>query len=271
MPRICKVCQTEFQYASELAEHLKLSSCSNHVTPISCPYCERKDFVDEEGLNRHLSRNRKCSRADFEATDKLSILGPDTSYRNSSSGLNKVVSTVGPGIIPGDEHGISSQEGNLVNFVNSFDVHKLHQINTSLFPDQQGKATTFYATSVIKDPNGKLHKEITAVTIQRDLDDRQDVHGNEDVPPDHNINTLSFLPSSFPALEDNADNNPSDSGEESHYHEEFEAGGYSSGEESEGNEDGLSLPGNANPAVEDQHEGGTVGPTQNNMHTCDQA
>jgi hypothetical protein len=80
MPRFCKICEEEFPTAAKLAEHLKFSDCSNHATTMKCPYCERDDFVDVDSLNRHLSQNRRCSRADLEATDKLSILAPDPNY-----------------------------------------------------------------------------------------------------------------------------------------------------------------------------------------------
>jgi hypothetical protein len=107
MPRYCKVCNTKFKYASELAEHLKLSSCSNFATLIKCSYCDRNDFVDEDSLNRrHLTYNRKCSCADVEATDNLSILAPD-----KKSILAKVeqlsqgsLHTFGLGATLGDQH-----------------------------------------------------------------------------------------------------------------------------------------------------------------------
>lgn len=78
MPRLCKVCHEEFPSASKPAEHLKISNCSNYRSIVKCPYCARDDFVDEDSLNRHLSHNRQCSRADIEATDKLSMLLPET-------------------------------------------------------------------------------------------------------------------------------------------------------------------------------------------------
>jgi hypothetical protein len=94
MPRYCKYCDEEFPTASKLAEHLKFSICSNQVTVIKCPYCDRDDFVDQDSLNRHLSHNRPCSRADVEATDKLSILAPDpydasTRVQNTGKGSEK--------------------------------------------------------------------------------------------------------------------------------------------------------------------------------------
>ena len=141
MPRYCKICEEEFHTAAKLAEHLKLSECSNHVTPIKCPYCAREDFVDEDSLHRHLSHNRRCSRADYEANDKLSILAPDPLYSKLHNKGSEIL-----GQCPGQQnlsyiHVVSGLEGNLVNIANVMAMQAMHHMNTSLHPDSN--AMTF--------------------------------------------------------------------------------------------------------------------------------
>jgi hypothetical protein len=123
--------------------------------------------VDEDSLNRHLSYNRKCSRADLEATDKLSVLVPETNIsqpRNNQ--LFQGFGTLGSGITIGEDDGRSSHQGNLVNYVNAFDLHKLHQMQTSLAPGEVRKM--FYTTSLTKDVQGKMHKEFAVISVLRD-------------------------------------------------------------------------------------------------------
>jgi hypothetical protein len=167
MPRYCEVCNTEFKYASELAEHLKLSSCSNFATLIKCPYCDRNDFVDEDSLNRHLTYNRKCSRADVEATDNLSILAPD---KNSILAKKKQITqgslgTFGLGAKLGDQHHMSSHQGNLVNYVDGYDMHTWHQLQTALVTDDTRKMLHLASSRMVQDESGQLHKEISVITV----------------------------------------------------------------------------------------------------------
>ena len=137
MPRFCKYCDEEFPTASKLAEHLKFSICSNQVTVIKCPYCDRDDFVDQDSLNRHLSHNRRCSRADVEATDKLSILAPDPHY------VSTQVLNTGNGPSQSLLHNthvsyvdvLPHFEGSLVNIANSMEMQARHQLHTSLHQD----------------------------------------------------------------------------------------------------------------------------------------
>jgi hypothetical protein len=83
-----------------------------------------------------LSQNRKCSRADIEATDKLSILAPNPNY---CSGYLKDDGTVPKKTV--DHTNVSyvdkltHMEGNLVNVANVMGMQALHQLNTSLHPD----------------------------------------------------------------------------------------------------------------------------------------
>lgn len=141
MPRYCKICEEEFPTAAKLAEHLKLSECSNHVASIKCPYCAREDFVDEDSLHRHLSHNRRCSRADYEANDKLSILAPDPFYSKLHNKGREIL-----GQCPAQQnisyiHAVSGLEGNLVNIANVMAMQAMHHMNTSLHPDSN--AMTF--------------------------------------------------------------------------------------------------------------------------------
>jgi len=130
MPRVCKICHEAFPSASKLAEHLKFSNCSNYRTIIKCPYCDRDDFVDEDSLNRHLSHNRQCSRADIEATDKLSMLLPDRGGKHQKFAHHHNTPSMR---FPNNDMDVTSQlQGNLVNYVNAFHLHHLHNVQTSL-------------------------------------------------------------------------------------------------------------------------------------------
>jgi hypothetical protein len=165
MPRICKICQEEFSSAAKLSEHLKFSNCSNYRTLVKCPYCLRDDFVDDDSLNRHLSHNRQCSRADMDATDKLSMLLPNPSYTSikgtqSQTNHNHNSLVMFPS---GVMENMTQYEGNLVNFVNSFNVNHLHQIQTSLNGHttkvfQDGKEITVVVYE--NDPSTTINKEI---------------------------------------------------------------------------------------------------------------
>ena len=135
MPRYCKICEEEFPTAAKLAEHLKLSDCSNLFTAIKCPYCNRDDFVDEDSLNRHLSQNRQCSRADIEATDKLSILAPDSSLTKHLKSDTQPENTPFKPTNISYVDTISQLEGNLVNVANAMGMQVMHQINTTLYPN----------------------------------------------------------------------------------------------------------------------------------------
>jgi hypothetical protein len=127
------------------------SSCSDYRSIVKCPYCNRDDFVDGDSLNRHLSHNRQCSRADVDATDKLPMLLPDPSYTTQVRQVNPLL----PGYIgtplnlnadDSANHLLDLYQGNLVNFANGLDVHKPM---TKIF--QQGKEITV----VIYDPQMK--------------------------------------------------------------------------------------------------------------------
>jgi hypothetical protein len=136
MPRYCKYCDEEFPTASKLAEHLKFNICSNQVPVIKCPYCDRDDFVDQDSLNRHLSHNRLCSRADVEATDKLSILAPDPYYistrvQNAGKGSDQRLYKTTVSYVDVLPH----FEGSLVNIANSMEMQARHQLHTSLRQD----------------------------------------------------------------------------------------------------------------------------------------
>jgi hypothetical protein len=135
MPRYCNYCTEEFPTAAKLAEHLKFSLCSTHVDVKKCPYCDRDDFVDQDSLNRHLSHNRRCSRADVEATDKLSIIAPDPYYDGTRTDAGK----------SGDNSSVMNRvsyvdvlpqlQGNLVNIANAMEMQARNQMQTSLHPD----------------------------------------------------------------------------------------------------------------------------------------
>jgi Cobalamin biosynthesis protein CobT (nicotinate-mononucleotide:5, 6-dimethylbenzimidazole phosphoribosyltransferase) len=181
MPRFCEICHAEFKYASELADHLKLSSCSNYTTMIKCPYCDRNDFVDEDSLNRHLTYNRKCSRADVEATDNLSILAPDNSINIRNNRIPPgCLDTFGLGSSLSEQPDISSHEGNLVNHVNAFDMHLWHQMQTALVTDETRQMLfTASAARMTKDDMGKVHKEVTILSVIGDKTSHQATHQSD--------------------------------------------------------------------------------------------
>jgi hypothetical protein len=90
-----------------------------------------------------LSQNRRCSRADIEATDKLSILAPDPNYsKRLKSGLapDKTIDHTHVSYVDM----LSHLEGNLVNVANVMALQAIHQQNTSLHPDPT--STTFVIT-----------------------------------------------------------------------------------------------------------------------------
>jgi hypothetical protein len=175
MPRFCEICHAEFKYASELADHLKLSSCSYYTTMFKCPYCDRNDFVDEDSLNRHLTYNRKCSRADVKATDNLSILAPDNTINIRNNRISPgTMDTFGLGSSLSDQPDISSHEGNLVNYVNAYDVHLWHQMQTALVTDETRQMLfTASAARMTKDDMGKVHKEVTVLSVIGDKTSHQ--------------------------------------------------------------------------------------------------
>jgi hypothetical protein len=138
MPRLCKICEEEFANAAKLAEHMKLSDCSNHVSCVSCPYCGRDDFVDVDSLNRHLSHNRWCSRADYAAKDKLSILAPDPegtkmlTNKSHGNGFNNMLSKQQFLSYVND---LENLEGSLGNIANVLGLEAIQRQNTELHPD----------------------------------------------------------------------------------------------------------------------------------------
>lgn len=163
MPRYCKICKEEFPSAAKLAEHLKISSCSNYRTIIKCPYCNRDDFVDEDALNRHLSYNRQCSKADVEATDKLSILRSDGHDPN----------LIGPRHISYADV-IHRYEGNLVNIANSIGISEIHQRQTSLNPTAMKNQQLFvtlshYSSNMGKEDTGFIDKTFVDITDKKGL------------------------------------------------------------------------------------------------------
>jgi hypothetical protein len=90
--------------------------------------------VDVDSLNRHLSQNRRCSRADIEATDKLSILAPDPKYsKHLKAGVAPDVTLDHTHVSYVDT--LHHLEGNLVNVANVMGIQALNQLNTSLHPD----------------------------------------------------------------------------------------------------------------------------------------
>jgi len=96
---------------------------------MKCPYCKRDDFVDKVSLNRHLSYNRQCSKADIEATDKLSIIRYDS---NLSQHLPSDNSRANHQTYYADV--MHKYEGNLVNIANSIEMYAIYQRQTSLNP-----------------------------------------------------------------------------------------------------------------------------------------
>jgi hypothetical protein len=90
--------------------------------------------VDEDSLNHHLSQNRRCSHADIDATDKLSILAPDPDYaKRLKSGMppDKTIDHTHISYV----NMLNHLEGNLVNVANVMGMQAMHQVNTSLHPD----------------------------------------------------------------------------------------------------------------------------------------
>ena len=118
--------------------------------------------MDEDSLNRHLSHNRQCSRADIEATDKLSMLLPDPSYTAKQTHGGAYSSVTQFFLHGGNGTEVLDQlQGDLVNFVNAFDLNYLHQLQTSL----HGPVTKVHKDSkeitvvIFEDPLMTLQKE----------------------------------------------------------------------------------------------------------------
>jgi hypothetical protein len=117
--------------------------------------------VDVDSLNRHLSQNRRCSRADIEATDKLSILAPDTNYsKRLKAGIAPDVTLDRSHVSYVDK--LHHLEGNLVNVANVMGIQALNQLNTSLHPDPS--SMTFVIT-LADDPNhdGGVEKHLKSL------------------------------------------------------------------------------------------------------------
>jgi hypothetical protein len=220
--------------------------------------------VDEDSLNRHLSYNRKCSRADWEATDKLSVLAPETNIgRPQNNQLFQGFGTLGSDITLGEDDGRSSHQGNLVNYVNAFDLHKLHQMQTSLVPGEV--RNMFYTTSLTKDVQGKMHKEFAVVSVLRDstisqttqpvVDPPLQEAANTQTPPPDNDDTddpsISFPPA--PEFEVSGDYDESSSADEY-------------GAEADEDENPLEID---DISVVDGHVANMS--TINNLHTCHHA
>jgi hypothetical protein len=178
---------------------------------------------------------------------------------------------LGVGISPGGELGVPSHQGNLVNYVNAFDMHNLHQLHTSLVPGEVKKS--FYTTSLSKDANGKLHKEFTVVSIIQDTDSPKVISqetseskvmtsglDNQTVTGDENLHNSSC---DISQEEDDGNNLPPP--------DDFEAWGYSSSEESHP-QDTADEP--FENEVNDMHPNDTGINNHNQsikQHTCDHA
>jgi hypothetical protein len=77
-----------------------------------------------------------------------------------------VLGTFGLGVSLSDQRDMSRHEGNLVNYVNAFDMHLCHQMQTALVVDHVTKKMPFTASAhMTKDDMGKAHKENTVLSV----------------------------------------------------------------------------------------------------------
>jgi hypothetical protein len=225
--------------------------------------------VDEDSLNRHLSYNRKCSRADLEAADKLSVLAPETNIgQHRSNQLFQGFGTLGSGITLGNDDGRSSHQGNLVNYVNAFNLHKLHQVQTSLLPGEVRKM--FYTTSLTKDVQGKIHKEVAVVSVLRDSTSSQpvvDQKGNKALLPVQEATSIQMPPPDNEDTDDQSISLPPPEFEVDGDYDEFSTDEEDGEEADEEDENPLETLGDISVVDGHIHDVSII----NNLHTCHHA
>jgi Nuclear protein with HMG-like acidic region len=73
--------------------------------------------------------------------------------------------TFGLGAKLGDQHHMSSHQGNLMNYVDGFDMHMWHQMQTALVPDDTRKMLHLVSSRIVQDESGKLYTEVSIITV----------------------------------------------------------------------------------------------------------